>query len=328
MKLCTFQVDTPVGRQRRIGVVLDSSIVDATAASVAHLAGRYSPEGAARIGHARVPPDMIALLGTGGDALDWVRECVDAASARGQARTASGETIVYASDQVRLLSPIPRPPGIACFITWPAHIEDSREKGFAMLSFPPRDGDLRAYYKGNADSVGDPGSTIPMPPYATEMDIECEMAAVVGTRGKDMTVEEARKAIAGYVIFNDVSYRAIQAREMACGLGPTKGKDADGSNVIGPWIVTPDEVGDPQALRMSLAINGVERSSYNTSEMVWGFADLLSYLSRGQTVQPGHVVTSGNYPGGSALDLGLKLDRDDEVMLVIEKLGTLTNTIG
>lgn len=115
---------------------------------------------------------------------------------------------------------------------------------------------------------------------------------------------------------------------MACGLGPTKGKDPDGSNVIGPWIVTPEEVGDPQALRMSLVINGVERSSYNTSEMVWGFADLVSYLSKGQTVHPGHIITSGNYPGGSALDLGLKLDRGDEVRLVIEKLGTLTNTIG
>ena len=100
---------------------------------------------AIRIGHARVPPDVIALLGTGGDALDWVRECVDAANTRGQPRTASGETILYASDQVRLVSPIPRPPGIACFITWPAHIEDTREKGFAMLNFPPRDGDLRAY---------------------------------------------------------------------------------------------------------------------------------------------------------------------------------------
>lgn len=142
MQLCTFQVDTPVGRQQRIGVFLDSSIVDVTAASVAHLEARYSPEGATRIGHARVPPDMITLLGTGGDARDWVRECVDAASARGQTRTASGETILYGSEQVRLLSPIPRPTGIACFITWPAHIEDSRDKGFAMLSFPPRDGNL------------------------------------------------------------------------------------------------------------------------------------------------------------------------------------------
>jgi 2-keto-4-pentenoate hydratase/2-oxohepta-3-ene-1,7-dioic acid hydratase in catechol pathway len=79
---------------------------------------------------------------------------------------------------------------------------------------------------------------------------------------------------------------------------------------------------------MSIVINGVEHSSYNTSEMVWGFADLVSYLSKGQTVHPGHIITSGNYPGGSALDLGLKLDRGDEVTLVIDKLGALTNTIG
>ena len=122
--------------------------------------------------------------------------------------------------------------------------------------------------------------------------------------------------------------RENQNREMQLGLGPTKGKDADSSNVMGPWLVTADEVGDPQGLRMSLSVNGTELSSYNTSQMAWGFADLVSYLSRGQTLRPGHIVTSGCYPGGSALDLGTRLDRGDEVSLSIEKLGVLTNTIG
>ena len=187
---------------------------------------------------------------------------------------------------------------------------------------------MRAYYKGHTGSIGHPGQVIPMPSYASEMDAECEMAAVIGVGGKDLSRDEARKAIVGYTIFNDVSYRAIQAREMKFGLGPTKGKDADFSNVMGPWLVTADEVGDPQRLRMSFAVNGTEKSSYSTSEMVWGFDDLASYLSRGQTLRPGHVLTSGNYPGGSALDLGIVLKAGDTVTLEIEKLGALTSSIG
>lgn len=328
MKLCTFAVPTPFGTQSRVGVVVAGGIVDATAAVVAHLERTFTPEGAARIGHARAPADMVALIGTGGDTLDLVRECVEKISASGRPRTALGETTFYAAADVQLRSPILDPPGISCFITWPAHIEDSKAKGFAMLNFPARDGDLRAYYKGHTGSIGHPGEIIPMPSYASSMDVECEMAAVIGVGGKDLTREQAKRAIVGYTIFNDVSYREIQAREMAFGLGPTKGKDADCSNVMGPWLVTADEVGDPQGLRMSFDVNGQERSSYNTSGMVWGFDDLASYLSRGQTLRPGHVLTSGNYPGGSALDLGIELKAGDTVTLRIERLGEQMGTIG
>lgn len=328
MKLCTFTVPTSLGPQTRIGVAAAGGIVDATSAVIAHLERTYSPEGAARIGHARAPTDMIALIGIGGDTLDLVGESVEAVSASGQAQTAMGEMTFYQVGDVELRAPILTPPGISCFITWPAHIEDSREKGFAMLNFPEIGGDLRAYYKGHTGSIGHPGQTIPMPPYAKDMDIECEMAAVIGVGGKDLSREQAEQAIVGYTIFNDVSYREIQAREMAFGLGPTKGKDADFSNVMGPWLVTADEVGDPQKLRMSFDVNGEEKSSYNTSGMVWGFDDLASYLSRGQTLRPGHVITSGNYPGGSALDLGIKLGSGDKVTLKIENLGEQSNTIG
>ena len=122
------------------------------------------------------------------------------------------------------------------------------------------------------------------------------MAAIVGIGGKDLTVEKAERAIAGYCIFNDVSVRDIQKREIEIGLGPTKGKDQDAGNILGPWLVTADEVGDPRGLRMSLHVNDEEWSAYNTDKMEWRFAELLAYLSRGQTVLPGQVVTS-DLPG-------------------------------
>jgi len=322
MKLCTFAIDSPLGEMRRVGVVVEHGIVDATAARIALLERALSREAAVRVGQAQVPPDMVALIGSGAPALDWVREAVEHAITSGHERT------MHPASGVRLLAPIPRPPGIACFITWSAHVDDSREKGFSMLKFPERGSDLRAYYKANPDAVEGPGTTITRPPYAPETDVECEMAAVVGRGGKDLTIEEARAAIVGYTIFNDVSYREIQLREMAFGLGPTKGKDADHSNVLGPWLVTCDEVGNPQNLTMSFAVNGKTVNTYHTSKMAWPFVDLVSYLSKGQTLYPGQIVTSGAFPGGCALDAKIKLKTGDRITMSIERLGSLLSIIG
>jgi 2-keto-4-pentenoate hydratase/2-oxohepta-3-ene-1,7-dioic acid hydratase in catechol pathway len=326
MKLCTFVVETPLGRQRRVGVVAERSVIDATAAREALLERQLPASAAERVASAQVPPDLIAIIGSGALGLEWVAEAVEHVSHTGAEATGGGKRIRHDLQATALLAPIPHPPGIACFTTWKAHIEDSAGKGFA-LKFPEEGSEIRPYYKGNPDSVSGPGAVLELPCYAKELDVECELAAVVGVGGKDLSVEQARAVIAGYCIFNDVSVREIQVREMQTGLGPTKGKDQDGGNVLGPWLVTADEVGDPRGLEMSLHVNGEKWSGYQTRHMAWEFADLLSYLSRGQTVRPGHIVTSGCYPGGSALDLGRKLRRGDLVELRISKLGSLANRI-
>ncbi len=328
MKLCTFVIDTALGPVQRVGVVIADIVVDATAARCALMEHSLSVDAAARVAQAQVPADMVQLIGAGPLAIDWVREAVQRVTDDGQDRTSGGARIMHRMDEVTLLAPIPRPPGIACFITWSAHIDDSREKGYTMLKFPERGGELRAYYKANPDAVEGPATVIARPAYATETDVECEMAAIIGVGGKDLTPEQARAAIVGYAVFNDVSYREIQLREMAFGLGPTKGKDADHSNVLGPWLVTSDEVGDPKNLMMSFAVNGKVINSYHTSQMAWGFADLVSYLSRGQTLRPGHIVTSGSFPGGSALDAKMKLYCGDRIAMSIERLGTLESIVG
>lgn len=328
MKLCTFALETSLGDMRRVGVVEEGVIIDAAAARVALLEESLPPAAALRVGLAQVPPDMVELIGAGPAALDWLREAVAHVQSCGKTRTRAGMAVRHPVETVRLLAPVPRPPGIACFITWSAHVEDSREKGFSMLNFPSRDSDLRAYYKANPDAVEGPDTTVPRPAYAEDTDVECEMAAVIGVGGRDLSLEQARDAIVGYTIFNDVSYRAIQRREMAFGLGPTKGKDADHSNVLGPWLVTADEVGDPQNLGMSFIVNGKTINSYHTSKMAWGFADLVSYLSRAQTLMPGQIVTSGAFPGGCGLDANLQIQRGDVVEMRIDKLGSLVSTLG
>lgn len=328
MKLATFEIDTSVGRTRRVGIVTDSGLVDATSARIAFHEARKPTPLSERIGAAELPANLKAIAASGKLSIELLQEAADFVLHRGVDATTGGARTVFRQSDVRLLAPILQPPGICCFITWPAHIEDSIEKGYTMLTFPTAGGKLRGYYKGNVDSIAGPGTVIPKPPYAPEIDVECELAAVVGTPCKDATIDEARESIFGYMIYNDVSFREIQNKEMKFGLGPTKGKDADGSNIIGPWLVTADEVGDPHNLEMSLTINGERKSSYNTSKMVWDHADLLAYISQGQTVKAGHMLTSGCYPGGSALDLNITLKTGDRVSLQIDKLGSLDSVIG
>jgi 2-keto-4-pentenoate hydratase/2-oxohepta-3-ene-1,7-dioic acid hydratase in catechol pathway len=327
MKLGTFAVTTPLGEARRVGVATAVGIVDATAARVA-LLERTMPAGAAeRVGIAQVPPDMLGILGTGSTAIEWIAEAVDAVIARGQAATSRGQTILYRESDIGLLAPVPRPPGIANFSVWPSHSASANEKGFDLKPAEESSG-VKPYWKGNPDTFVGPGATLEFPPYADELDVECELVCIVGTGGSNLDHAAAERAIAGYTIVNDVSARDIQRIEMKTGRGPAKGKDFDSGNVMGPWIVTPDEVGDVRKLQLSLHVNGKQLSASDASGIMWDFPEMLSYLSRGQTIHPGHVISAGCYAGGSGLDLNYTFKPGDLVELRISKIGSLINRIG
>lgn len=326
MRLGTFAVATPLGEQRRVGVDTPSGIVDATAARAALLERSLPPEAAARVGAAQVPPDMLALLGTGPLGLEWVAEAVEAVRSRGQAATSAGQATLYYARDIRLLAPVPRPPGIANFSVWPAHTATAKEHGFD-LGVNAAGNAVKPYWKGNPDSVVGPGTVLDCPPYATELDVECELVCIVGTGGRNLDRAAATAAIAGYTIVNDVSVRSIQRDEMRSGRGPSKGKDFDGGNVMGPWLVTPDEVGNVRTLRLSLHVDGEELSSSTAEGIVWDFAEMLSYLSQGQTVRPGQAISAGCYAGGSGLDLGRTIGAGSVVELRISRIGSLVNPI-
>ena len=328
MKLCTFEVSTPAGRIQRVGVQTAAGIVDATAARIAFLEQSLPREAAQRVGAAQVPPDMIQLIATGKPALQWVAESVRAVSTNKLTATADGQSTVYAEKDVRLLAPVPHPRAMANFSVWPEHSLLGASKGFEMNTPNQKGARVKPYWKGNPDSVVGPDAELQYPPYAADLDVECELVCIVGTGGKDLSLEQAAEAIAGYTILNDVSARDIQRVEKKAGRGPSKGKDFDGGNVMGPWLVTPDEVGDIRKLRCSLHINGEEVSGQETSAMVWDFAEMLSYISLGQTIYPGQVISGGCYPKGSALDLDKKLFPGDVVELRVTKVGSLKCTIG
>jgi 2-keto-4-pentenoate hydratase/2-oxohepta-3-ene-1,7-dioic acid hydratase in catechol pathway len=329
MKLATFGVPTPVGEMRRVGVVTEAGILDAAAARAALLERTLPQAAAARVAAAQVPPDMLELIAMGEPGLDWVREAVAEAGSRGHEATGAGQRIRYALSDVRLLAPVPRPPGVANFSCWPAHQKAGAERGSSLK--PAEEGSgILPYWKGNPDSYVGPGSVLRPPSYSTgdDLDVECEFVAIVGTGGRDLDRAAAARAIVGYTIVNDVSARTRQMQEMKSGRGPAKGKDFDGGNVMGPWIVTRDELSNPRDQRLSLAVNGEELSSASSADMSWGFEEMLGYLSLDQTVMPGQVISAGCYHRGCGFDLGRKWKAGDVVDLRVSGIGALTCRIG
>jgi 2-keto-4-pentenoate hydratase/2-oxohepta-3-ene-1,7-dioic acid hydratase in catechol pathway len=180
------------------------------------------------------------------------------------------------------------------------------------------------FLKANSALSG-PDDPILQPRGSTKLDWEVELGVVIGTRAKYVEEKDALAHVAGYCLANDVSERAFQLE----GTGQwTKGKSCDSFGPLGPWLVTADEIPDPQALAMWLDVNGERRQNGNTSNMIFNIAALVAYLSRLFTLEPGDVISTGT-PAG--VGLGMKppvfLKPGDIVTLGIDGLGTQTQRV-
>src|SRR5260370_20635875 len=142
------------------------------------------------------------------------------------------------------------------------------------------------------DTVIGPEDEIPWPAFTEKLDHELELAIVIGKPGKDINRARALEHVFGYTIWNDVSARDVQTRELPIGMGPAKAKDWDGSNVLGPCIVTADEV-DGGHLRLTVRVNGETWGGDSTAHMHHRIEDLIAYASPAQTLYPGEVIRSG-----------------------------------
>jgi 2,4-didehydro-3-deoxy-L-rhamnonate hydrolase len=157
-----------------------------------------------------------------------------------------------------------------------------------------------------------------------EYDYEAELAVVIGAECKDVPEAEALHVVFGYTALNDVTARDLQ-REHGQWF---KGKSLDHSCPLGPWIVSPEEIGDPQSLEIEFALNGIERQRSNTSKMIFGVARLIAELSKGMTLLPGDVIATGTPEGVGFARTPAQFLADGDVMEVrIEKIGHLTNTV-
>jgi 2-keto-4-pentenoate hydratase/2-oxohepta-3-ene-1,7-dioic acid hydratase in catechol pathway len=227
-------------------------------------------------------------------------------------------------ESARLLAPL-RPRAMRDFLAFEGHLRGA----LARLGRPIPDEwyEIPAYYKGMPDTVIGPEAEIPWPAWTERLDHELELAAVIGRRCKDVSAPEARACVFGYTIWNDVSARDVQARELPIGMGPAKAKDWDGSNVLGPCLVTADEL-DASDLRMEVRVNGERWGADSSASMHWSFGDMVAYASRSQTLHPGELLGSGTATGGSGLELDRRLAPGDLVELEVEGIGVLRNRIG
>ncbi len=170
-----------------------------------------------------------------------------------------------------------------------------------------------------------PNDPIVIPRGSSKTDWEVELAVVIGRRAKHVSEPEAMGHVAGYTISNDVSEREFQTERSGQW---TKGKSCDSFGLLGPWLVTPDEVADPQDLGMWLKVNGEKVQDGSTRTMVYGVAFLVHYLSGFMTLEPGDVISTGTPPG---VGLGMKPPRflkpGDEVELGIDGLGEQRQTV-
>jgi 2-keto-4-pentenoate hydratase/2-oxohepta-3-ene-1,7-dioic acid hydratase in catechol pathway len=320
MKLATYET----AGVRRIGVVLGAGdrVLDLAAAAAREAAP--APEFAS----------MLAFLDAGRAALDRAARLVDARAGEPDLTRGLGE--------VRLLSPLPRPRQMRDFSVFPEHIVQApvgmQKLAARMAGAPPPDvqrandvpqayRDRPIYYKGNRFSVAGHGADVLWPRYSRYMDYELELGCVIGRAGVNIAAAEAGAHIFGYTIFNDFSARDAQYLEMQGRLGPAKGKDFDTGNVLGPWIVTAEEIGDPYPLRMTARVNGEVWSEGTAAGMLHSFEDILAYVSADETVHPGEVFGSGTVGGGCGLELDRYLEHGDVVELEIEKIGVLRNRV-
>lgn len=329
MRLVSFAAQAPsVGRQHHLGAMLDDhQIVDLPAATAARLATRGSASAAAlRIAAALTPGNLREFVENGELALDAAVETLDWIGTDGAEKGVAGRRLRFPVDAVELQAAVPEPSLIRDFMAFEEHLQNIYPR--LGRAIPDVWYERPVYYKGNPGSVGAHECDVVIPGYADgELDFEFEIAAVIGKAGHGIAESDALGHVFGYTIYNDFSARNIQSQEMTAGLGPAKGKDFDGAHVLGPWLVTADEVGDPYGLAMRAVVNGREWTTGSTADMHWRFEQMIAYVSQAETLRPLDVFGSGTVGGGSAAERGETLHPGDTVELTVSRLGTLRSMV-
>lgn len=216
---------------------------------------------------------------------------------------------------VRLLPPVGDPQKIVCIgLNYRSHAEEAGLE-------PPETPTFFAKFR---NALAPPGGQVRLPGYSEKVDFEAEVAFVVGSRCKDVAEEDALGCIAGYTLLNDLSARDYQFKTMQW----MPGKVFDGSAPCGPALVTPDEAGDPDAIEISLTLNGETMQSASTADLIHGIPALVSFLSRLMTLEPGDIVATGTPAGvGSVREPRVWLKPGDEVVVSSPTLGELRTTL-
>ena len=310
MKLVTYSA----GGEQRVGAVVgddNNQVVDLAAADRA-LARREK-----RKTHAFFS-DMLTLLEAGSKGIS---------AAKKAAAVASGASIKPLS-KVRLKAPVPNPRKVLCLAgNYQDHIEEGGGKMEKQDKETPR-----VFMKPPSTTVIGQNDKILIPPVARSIDWEGELAVVIGRKAKGVKPKDALKYVAGYTIMNDVSERDLKIKKRTDSRPRDEwfdwlnGKWLDTFGPQGPWIVTRDEIPDPQKLDISTFINGERKQHNNTGQMLYPVHKIIEYISAIVTLEPGDLISTGTISGVGSTT-GTFMKPGDKVQIEISSIGVLKNTV-
>jgi 2-keto-4-pentenoate hydratase/2-oxohepta-3-ene-1,7-dioic acid hydratase in catechol pathway len=322
MKLVTFEDSA---KQSRIGAVTtDGRIVDLNSAAALYLRDVESEGAFYRLADALVPADMRALFEGGDTSLETAHKALDYALHHEEGTVGPrGEAIFHPAEKITLKAPILPKKFFHTAGNFREHHEEATKAGFSHPVLP------WIVFFQNVDAIIGHDEPVIYPEHLTqELDYELELAVVLKKGGKHFTPEEAADHIGGYVIFNDVTARDIQRREMKSGVFSFC-KGIDTFCPLGPWIVTADEIADPHNLAMELRVNGESRQRSHSGKMSVKIPEILSHYSP-MGYSAGDVVSTGTVSGVAAFSGDPKawyLKPGDVMECEIEKIGVLRNRV-
>jgi 2-keto-4-pentenoate hydratase/2-oxohepta-3-ene-1,7-dioic acid hydratase in catechol pathway len=324
MRLVTFVAET----EQRLGALIenDQAVVDLQKTHIA------------AFGQARAElSSVLSLIEAGPEALQFARALLDKVS----------RATVLDRNAVKLRAPIQPPPQMRDCSCFEQHLRQCFESArqFRAHRAPDPEAALRSmdtsaddrmletfhrqpiYYKANRFAVIGADEDVIWPSFSKALDFELEFGCYIGRKGKDIDKAKARDHIFGYTIFNDISARDVQVLEMPGMLGPAKSKDFDTANVMGPCLVTADELQDPYELTMIARVNGEEWGRGNSRDMRWRFEDVIAHVSRSETLYPGEFLGSGTVGNGCGFEHMKYLRPGDIVELEVEQIGVLRSRV-
>jgi fumarylacetoacetate (FAA) hydrolase len=321
MKLVSYTLK----KKDRLGLLFDGKIYNIN-------------EGAAGMG-IEIPKTMRRFLRGGEEMMQQAKKVEDAIK--------EGKITSFIDDpNLKLLAPVPKPSSCRDGYAFRQHVATARRnRGVDMI---PEFDQFPVFYFTNHNAIYGEGEVRVEEDHLQKLDFELEVSVVIGKRGKNISAKDADSYIAGYMIMNDLSARVLQMEEMKLNLGPAKGKDF--ATIIGPWLVTPDELeefkvetptGNKYDLRMTAKHNGKLVSDGNMKDMNWTFAEIIERASYGVRLLPGDVIGSGTVGTGCYLELNgtwtleakekgeeftpIWIKDGDEMELEITGLGVLKN---
>jgi 2-keto-4-pentenoate hydratase/2-oxohepta-3-ene-1,7-dioic acid hydratase in catechol pathway len=308
----------------------DATIIDLASALAWTLIERERASVRAAIDYATatMPASTVAMLGT------WQRSKAQIEALLAEPPAGSDELtqiesplgpVAWRRSDVALLAPVDRPPSIRDFFAFETHMKNAlRNLG---LEVPPAWYEAPSHYVTRSASVFGPDEQAVWPHYTERLDFELEFGIVIGMRVKNVPVDEAWDHIAGFTIFNDLSCRDVQRREMATHVGPAKTKGFDGGTGLGPYLVTADEFTRPFDVEMRAFVNGDLWSKGQSGTIYWSVEQLVAHAAAGETLLPGDVLGSGTVGTGAGIEIDRWIAPGDTIRLEIEGIGALESRI-